>query len=303
MTTMKNVKVAEALGALASRKLISVETRTPLKDVLRTLHSNRILSVPVMENEKGCVGSIDVLDLVKFTAVQYFSSQEASVMDDNPQIAPEVFRQFEFEDKTAGDLVRQSERSRNFKVMDKEATLGDVAKVLGYEDHRVLIGKDRNAKLVSQSDIVRYLSERKDQIDPKVLATPVGQLNIIHDRVIHVSDHATAIKAYCRLVRHQVSALAVVDDWQRLVGTISASDLTGLNEDNVGLLNQPVKQFLQHADRKAPAKLVKCSPSDKLDMAINKLVENKVHRLWVADENEKPVGVLALTDVIRAVLA
>ena len=38
-------------------------------------------------------------------------------------------------------------------------------------------------------------------------------------------------------------------------------------------------------------------------MAINKLVEAKVHRLWVTDENEKPVGVLALTDVIRTVLA
>ncbi len=53
MSSMKNVKVAEALGALASRKLISVETKTPLKDVLRTLHTNRILSVPVMENDKG----------------------------------------------------------------------------------------------------------------------------------------------------------------------------------------------------------------------------------------------------------
>ncbi len=36
--------------------------------------------------------------------------------------------------------------------------------------------------------------------------------------------------------------------------------------------------------------------------AINKLVEAQVHRLWITGEGEKPVSVLSLTDVIRAVL-
>jgi hypothetical protein len=53
---------------------------------------------------------VDVLDLVKFTALQFFTSQETSVMDDNLQVAPELFRQFEFEDRTAGDLLKQSPR-------------------------------------------------------------------------------------------------------------------------------------------------------------------------------------------------
>jgi CBS domain-containing protein len=303
MSSMKNVKVAEALGALASRKLISVETKTPLKDVLRTLHTNRILSVPVMENDKGCVGLVDVLDLVKFTALQFFTSQETSVMDDNLQVAPELFRQFEFEDRTAGDLLKQSPRSRNFQVLDKEATLGDVAKVLSHDTHRVLIGQGRDAKLVSQSDIVRYLSERKDQLDRQVLDTPVGQLNIIHERVLHVSEHTTTIKAFCHLVRNNVSALAVLDRQQKLIGTISASDLRGITDESLNKLTLPVLDFLQYTERKAPASLIRCSPDEKLDMAINKLVEAKVHRLWVTDENEKPVGVLALSDVIRTVLA
>jgi 5'-AMP-activated protein kinase regulatory gamma subunit len=303
MSSMKNVKVAEALGALASRKLISVETKTPLREVLRTLHTNRILSVPVMENDTGCVGLVDVLDLVKFTAIQYFNSQETSVMDDNVQVAPEIFRQFEFEDHTAGDLLKQSKRSRDFKVLDKDATLGDVAQVLSHESHRVLIGKDKDAKLVSQSDIVRYLSERKDQLDPKILNTPIGQLNIIHERILHVSEHSSTIKAFCHLVRNQVSALAILDKQQKLVGTISASDLRGITDESLNRLTQPVLDFLKGTERKAPSTLVRCSPDEKLDMAINKLVEAKVHRLWVTDENERPIGVLALTDVIRTVLA
>jgi 5'-AMP-activated protein kinase regulatory gamma subunit len=303
MSSMKNVKVAEALGSLASRRLISVETKTPLKEVLHTMHTNRILSVPIFDVDKGCVGLADVLDLVQFTAVQYFSSQEASVMDDNVMMAPELFRQFEFEDKTAGDLLKQSKRAREFKVVDQNISLGELAKVLSHDSHRVLIGQSKDAKLVSQSDLVRYLSERKDQLDARLLNTPLSELNIIHEQILHVSEKTSTIKAFCHLVRSQVHALAVLDQQQRLVGTLSASDLRGISDENLNRLTQPVKQFLQLTDRKAPDTLIRCSPNEKLDLAINKLVEAKVHRLWVTDENEKPIGVLALTDIIRTLLA
>lgn len=53
---------------------------------------------------------IDALELVKFTAWNYLTSQDASVMDDNIQAAPEMFTQFEFEDKTADDVLKLSKR-------------------------------------------------------------------------------------------------------------------------------------------------------------------------------------------------
>lgn len=298
MSSLKHVKVADALGALAHRQLISVEVNTSLRDVLRTLNTNRILSVPVMDGNKGCVGLIDTLELVKFTAYNYLTSQDASVMDDNLQAAPEMFTQFEFEDKTANDVLKLSERSRAVKIVDKDATLHDVAEILGYEDHRVMLGRDKNAKLISQSDIVRYLSERKDQLDRNILNTPVGQLNI-PKKIVHVSYRCPTIKAYNHLIRQKVSALAVLDENQKLVGNLSASDLRGLTDETLNTLRQPVNQFVHNTGQKT---LVCCSPEEKLDMAINKLVENKVHRLWVTDEQNKPVGILSLTDVIRAVI-
>lgn len=110
----------------------------------------------------------------------------------------------------------------------------------------------------------------------------------------------------------------MLDENQKLVGTLSASDLrgyapfflgpfssvlilffSGLTDETLSTLLQPVNQFISNAGQKGP---IRCFPDDKLDMAINKLVESKVHRLWVTDENDKPVGVLSLTDVIRTVL-
>jgi CBS domain-containing protein len=278
--------------------MISVEVNTSLRDVLRTMNSNRIQSVPVMDGTKGCVGMIDTLELVKFTAYSYLTSQDASVMDDNLQASPEMFTQFEFEDKTANDVLKLSERSREVRVVDKDATLRDVAEILSYEDHRILVGRDKDAKLISQTDIVSYLSDRKDQLDKNVLNTPVGQLNI-PKKIIHVSYRTPTIKAYNHLIRHKISALAVLDENQKLVGNLSASDLRGLTDETLNTLRQPVNQFIHNTGQK---NLVCCSPEEKLDMAMNKLVENKVHRLWVTDEQNKPVGVLSLTDVIRAII-
>lgn len=90
----------------------------------------------------------------------------------------------------------------------------------------------------------------------------------------------------------------------------------------------PVFEFLASHPRQRPAggEIVRCAPTDlvrtiitsikpwflcsrfdlprgrQLGTAANKLVEAQVHRLWVTDEGERPVSVLSLTDVIRAVL-
>jgi CBS domain-containing protein len=314
---IKNLRVWEALG-LSRNKLIWVETGSGLREVLGVLHANGILSLPVLKKQGGAssssssssshrvVGLVDLLDLVSFTARSFVRGQEAGVMDDNPQISPELFRQFEFEGKTVDHLLAHSHRSRDFKLLDKRVTLGELANALGCGDHhRVLIKaeEEEEPKLISQSDVVRYLGQHKDQLPFHLLNSPVGQLNLLHESVVHVRDDTTAIQAYFRLLRHGVSAIAILDNRQRLVGTLSASDLRGINDETLNTLTLPVREFLDKVQRKAPASPVRCSPDEKLDTVIDRLIQSRVHRLWITDENQKPVGVVALTDVIRTLLA
>jgi len=296
---LRHVRLSEALGALSQRKLISVRIDTSLREVLNTLNANRILSVPVMEANKGFVGMIDVLDLVRFTAFNYLASQDASVMDDNLQTAPEMFTQFEFEGNTAKEVLRMTPRGDNFHVMNEDDTLGDVAKILSSEDHRVLVGRDLNAKLFSQTDMARFIIENRTKLEPGLLDTPLRQLNL-RRKVESVSHRTPTIKAYGHLLRSKVSALAVLDENHKLVGNLSASDLRGINDQNLRELMHPVHQFLARAGSKN--QVIRCFHEDKLGDAINKLLENHVHRLWMTDGQGKPVGVLSLTDVIRTVL-
>lgn len=57
----------------------------------------------------------------------------------------------------------------------------------------MLLGEGRDLKIVTQSDIVRFLNERKDLIKSEVLETPIGQLNIPKN-LIHASHRTPAIK-------------------------------------------------------------------------------------------------------------
>jgi hypothetical protein len=74
-------------------------------------------------------------------------------------------------------------------------------------EHRVLvIERAHPVRVLSQTDVVRYLQSNTDKIDAEVLHTPVGRLDI-PKHVLSVSPRKSAISAYWHLLRHDVSAV------------------------------------------------------------------------------------------------
>ena len=47
--------------------------------------------------------------------------------------------------------------------------------------------------------------------------------------------------------------------------------------------------------------LVVCSPSDTFEQVLEKLVHNHLHRLYVVSTDERPIGIITLTDVLRKI--
>jgi len=302
MDNLRQTKIREALSDLGQRPLYHAEKGTSLRQVLAMLSNFRILSLPVVELNStttypgppllNVLGLIDVLDLVAYTT-QGFRARE------------DPLRWSSLEGKTAGDLLALFPRTRDVKIITTDATLGELAAIMGKQgEHRVLvIERARPVRVLSQTDVVRYLRSNTDKIEAEVLHTPLCQLDL-PKQVLRVSPHKSTISAYWHLLRHDVSAVAVVDENGKLVDTLSASDLRGCAEENLHSLTMPVREFLASHPRQRPAggEILRCAPTDLLGSAINKLVEAQVHRLWITDEGEKPVSVLSLTDVIRAVL-
>jgi predicted transcriptional regulator len=92
-----------------------------------------------------------------------------------------------------------------------------------------------------------------------------------------------------RFRRSQISGAPVVDAEGRCVGVLSAADYIADRSPD-----EPVQKYMT-------TDVVTASPDTPLADLAQMLVDAHIHRLIVTDEEGRPVGVVASTDVVAAV--
>mmetsp|Transcript_19315 Transcript_19315/g.27201 ORF Transcript_19315/g.27201 Transcript_19315/m.27201 type:complete len:182 (+) Transcript_19315:382-927(+) len=92
-----------------------------------------------------------------------------------------------------------------------------------------------------------------------------------------------------------LSALPILDERDRVIGTFSQSDMRGIRAHHLKELLLPVMEYRKLMGA-ARAQVV-VEPTTTLAVAIEKIVGNDVHRAWIVDDGCL-VGVVSMTDVI-----
>lgn len=284
------------------KELISVNTDTKIEEVAKIMKDRDILSVPVWDNAKHqYVGLLDVFEIMRFTAAGFF---EESVFKDD------LFTKFEWSVETAGDLVAKSSRAKRIAVMSATDPLKSAIRALSDVDHRALVHIPMDEKtfqpsyrMVSQMDVVRYIFKHIDDPTFKNCTSKrieeMGLVNPLGNAVISVTTQDRAATAFYRMFYNQVNAVAVVDEAGKLVANISASDLRGLSSATLPYLRLPALEFLKKmAEGKKPAHVLSCYSHELLSGVISKVVTANVHRVWVINAAQNPIGVVTLTDII-----
>jgi CBS domain-containing protein len=123
------------------------------------------------------------------------------------------------------------------------------------------------------------------------------------------------------LVDRQISGLPVVDDGGKLVGVISESDLMwrekGLDLpphilflDSVIYLENPLKHerdlhkvLGQTVGEVMTDRPISITIDTSLPMAARIMHDKKIHRLPVVDAEDRPIGILTQSDIVRAIAA
>jgi CBS domain-containing protein len=98
-----------------------------------------------------------------------------------------------------------------------------------------------------------------------------------------------------RMVEHDVSALVVTDDRGYLMGVVTRTDLVTL---------RAYEDYWAHttAQHAMVQQVITISPQATVRQASRLMVEKKVHRLIVVEEEgdrQRPVGVISQTDIVR----
>jgi len=134
---------------------------------------------------------------------------------------------------------------------------------------------------------------------------PIGKIDGIrkhaeNEGVISMSINAQTIHAFWLMNFGKVYGIALVDKNGTLVANLSASDIKGIGSSCSGKLPfsallLPIREFIQKAHLKPP---LKCTWETPLFNVIQQLALFRVHRVWVVDAHDKPLGVVTLSTIM-----
>jgi CBS domain-containing protein len=189
-------------------------------------------------------------------------------------------------------------RRNPFHTLPSEAPLTEAVSMFAAGVHRILITSPhgRIVNVLSQSDIVRYLYQDPTSVF-EGLDTKVSDLGLLARKVVVVSRKTPAIDAFFTMHRLGLNNVGIVDPDQgyQLVGSLSASDVAVLADFQMTKLKEPVSSFLSLLQERKP--LVTVGPLITLRFLLRKLAQHWVHRVYAVDEQQRPVGIITLTDV------
>ncbi|CAG8474673.1 326_t:CDS:2 [Paraglomus occultum] len=321
----------QTVGSVLNEKqniqsLIEISVNATVEEAFDLLLAENILSVPVYRRWRGRrepIAIVNVFDLVTFVALQPIFDQ-----DDNMPVSSsdaDLESQSEFLQRSIGELIGLTPESTNLTTVSPDDSLVKLINIFTRKqihrllvfDRQSLIDDDGNESLneeehkkpcfISQTDAVKFLFKHNHELG-KVLDTPASEVankacKLIPERQrllckpSSVTIHDQALTAFRRIHQDRVNAVAVVNDDGSLVGEVSAADLRGLNRERVKELKKPVIAFLKSC-KGALIEPLTCSAKFTLSQVMAGIIRNKTHRAWLVDDDDVPIGVITLSDIL-----
>jgi len=280
-------------------RLVTVSTRDCIADAFKKLLDHKVWSVPVFDpSKRKYVSFLDMVDLVTWI-VSNLSETKLKNQDLNSVL------ENHFSDVTCSDVADISKRNP-FCPIDTHAPLLLAIELMAkWQVHRIPIFDSAGEliTILSQSQIVNYLYSQMYQMG-SLKQAKIADLGMQKVGVLTAETSARAIDAFQAMHYYKVSALAVVDASGSLIGNISVSDLRAVGFDGKLLqkLYKPLGEFLK--DEKLEIReAVSVTPDCCFDEVVDKLVTNQIHRVYVVDATNKPIGVVSHLEVLNGVLA
>jgi len=287
-----------------------------LVDVWKGLVKHKFLSTPVLlRNENRYYGSIDLADIVS-ALVKKFNREDLRSTEG-------FWKQLDaakaFGEMTVGSVMQSPISRRNpFHPVPEGFSLLFALELLAREHnlHRIpIISANEDRKLVNmitQSQVVSYLNQDIPKIGSKVEKT-LDQCPQFFKAVLSVDEKTIAIDAFEKMIEHNVSGLAIVNNEGRLVGNLSIRDLKLIGNElslfwrfyqTVDNFVLKLRKEFQEKDER-PRHVLHATREDTIATVLRMLAEHKVHRVYIVDnkKDKKPIGVVSLKDILGELIA
>eukprot|EP00299_Pterocystis_sp_00344_P013501 c6620_g1_i1.p1 GENE.c6620_g1_i1~~c6620_g1_i1.p1 ORF type:complete len:307 (-),score=60.53 c6620_g1_i1:46-966(-) len=162
----------------------------------------------------------------------------------------------------------------------------------------VVEGNGHLVRIVSQSWLIEKLAQ---STDPVLGAVTLAELGVTPKKVLGCTPDKSAIEAFELMDRHHVSAIALLDEDNHLLGQVTPDNLHHfLRSEQLKELNEPLSTLISPNQDEAAALSV--TLESKLTEVFAALHQTKSHRLFIVDNDTRVIGVLSLKDILAAIL-
>jgi len=292
---LNETKVREVVGEY--REVLTANFFESVAAALQKMSCEKTTSAVVVDEETGkCVGIIDTSDILMHALNTHTLVQQS--------IPWETIEKIYLEGKLFKDERVASVHNRlkpTVKVSVDDHLFDVMAKLVDSPRALVADSEGKLVNIVAQSDIALFLTKHNLQLRT-VMELTVQQMarhfSFGLKPVVRINgDTGTVLDAIQLIYDHKISGIAVVDSMDRLVGNFSSSDIKLLLDSNFRILSQPVRKFLQFNTKKTP---IACYLTTSLESIILRMALEKVHRMYIVNENRCLLGIVSLSDIVRA---
>jgi len=300
----------ESLAYVKKNGVVFFVDRTDkVSEVFKGLVRQNFLSAPVlMKTKHKWYGFVDINDIVEFY-IENFGDQ---LGNEGKAVWDTIAEKEGFLEKTVDDVMKSPRRKANvFHPITVGYSLWYALETLAreHELHRLpIIDSDWNLKSVlSLTQVIEFLYDNLGNLGT-IKDKPVGQITGVMKPVWSINHNDPAIAGFKLMQEKNVGGIAVVDDSGALVGLLSQRDLKAIRLEDALFrrLFQQARNFLQHLREEFkddhPKRKKVLHEGDTLEHAITLLVENKIHRAFVVDKDNKPIGVVSMKEILLEIL-
>jgi len=281
------------VGLICTEAVICVDPQMSLEECLARLSSHNITGAPVKDFQGTIIGFIDTLSLFS-----YLNHIGPVKLRDAMQLPLEA-------------LLEYSRKIHNIVIVPLDASLFDVSSSLSLSGLHTALVVDRKSDQVSicsQSDVIAFLASQltADSDASKFLLEECERVELDsafkrpnNDPVL-ASENTSVWEIANVMIDKGVPTVGLVGDEGKLLANFSIADL----RTSGSLDTDSVTKAYGYLERHSVGSLIPVSVYRKCSLctAILSAATNKVHGVWMVDEDGMPLGVITLADMLACVL-
>jgi CBS domain-containing protein len=288
---LKAAKVIDVVGEY--RDVITVRYFASIAEALQKMIVANVTCAVVVDDTSGkCLGILDMLDIVSHAlqthiVVQHVNCEEVEKF----HLAGNLFK-----NEPVASVHNMLKSTAKVSVQNQ---LYDVIpKLLGSSRAMVADSNGKLVNIISQSDVAQFIAKHNIELKSFMEFTIQQTASLFSFGLKPVvcinGETGTVLDAIQLMYTHKISAVAVVDAMDRLVGNFSSTDIKLLVDSNFRALGQSVNQFLNFGAKQPAA----CFLTTTLESVVLRMALEKVHRLYIVNDNRCLLGIVSISDIL-----